>query len=275
MFSCHRAVNNGYHNFNKWQLLAGVGDRPFSGHPRWVTEYPLAAADSANPQKKHELYYKYGFDDDGDLIHRSLYMDDKLFGETDYRYDAGGRQDIAWASGGPDTTRTVSRSIGEGRFISIYYTIKGKPRSTYIHTFPAGGQEDVQEEYDDTTATGKPISTLHSYYDGARLIRATSVSKRGRAEQRFFYSKWDAPDSVHTYDETKLVLRQIYHNNAQGDPDRSYAIEGKDTEDRHSWRYVYDRHGNWTRKIETTPGADKIVSPLGPARTVVEREFVY
>lgn len=274
--ACHRAGNDGsYRNFDKWQIYSAMADRPFRGHPRWVTEYSLAPVDSANPKKKHMFYFKYGFDDSGDLISRGCYMDDKLSYETDMRYDADGRQDVSWVSAGRDTTRSVSRSMGEGRFINIYRGITGKPGSTWIISFPAGVNEEMQEKYNDTTATGKPVATLHFYYDGGRIIRKTSVSKDGQVEQRFFYSKWDSPDSIQTYNDAKLVEREIFYNNAQGDPDRYYVIHGKDTVNRRSWQYIYDMHGNWTRKVETTAGADTLVSPLGPARTIDEREFVY
>lgn len=274
--ACHRAGNDGsYRNFDKWQIYSAMADRPFRGHPRWVSEYSLAAVDSANPKKKHLLYFKYGFDDSGDRISRGCYMDDKLSYETDTRYDADGRQDLTWTSAGRDTTRSVSRSMGGGRFVSIYRGITGKPGSTWIISFPAGALEEIQEKYKDTTATGKPVATLHFYYHGDRIIRKTSVSNEGQAEQRFFYSKGDSPDSILTYNDGKLVLREVYHNNAQGDPDRCFLINGKDTLTRRSWQYVYDQHGNWTRKIETTPGADTLASPLGPARTIDEREFVY
>ena len=74
-----------------------------------------------------------------------------------------------------------------------------------------------------------------------------------------------------------VAEREYYLINSHGDPTRYIRVAGKDTSQVYRYQYVYDQHGNWTRKV-TIVVKDKMTgkhdnAPVVPR--VVDREFVY
>jgi hypothetical protein len=273
MAAACRSRGEPYHNFEKWKILPFLAERPLEGHPRQVVERSFAAADSEKPEKKRFLYYKFAFDDKGNLVRKDAYMSDQLAYFSVWQYDSDGPQEITEAPGLKDSNRSTTRSLGDGRYKTISYRGTGI-REVRIIAFPSSGRERIEELYKDTAATGRSLGSLHVYYDGSRVIKKTSLSKDGNVEERFFYSKWASPDSIETFDGAKLAVRELFPNNRQGDPERHLTIAGNDTTGE-SYQYVYDRHGNWTKRvtIPLRPDTTSVISVGGA--TVDEREFVY
>lgn len=118
--------------------------RPLSAHPRQVTEYTGMASDTLKPEKRKSYYLRYGFDEQGNIVCRSTYMNDSLVMKRESQIDENGRQD-----------HTVS-----------------------IYSFPSD-DEEVREDYDDSTSPDKRTGVVHKYYNGDRMVRATAAAADG------------------------------------------------------------------------------------------------
>ena len=275
--ACRRGGS--YHNFDKWKTLPFVWNAPLKGHPREVFEREYQAADSARLDMIHFLSRKFHFDDDGNLVREDSYMSDKLLDWNIWVYDQDGVQETTTGADGKYSSRTVSKSIGEGRYKSIYYAPYGpggvRAQAVRVIIFPSSGTEQIDEIYnEDTIATGKPHGVLHVYYDGVRVMKRISTTKAGTLEERYFYSQWDSPDSIEIFDGKKLAERDIFVLNQQGDAVRRTVISEGDTSGE-SYHYEYDSHGNWTKQIETPLRKDTTLGFLSGGASVLERVFVY
>ncbi len=70
------------------------------------------------------------------------------------------------------------------------------------------------------------------YFDGIRLSKMEISTEKADGKKRFFYSKWDTPDSIELYAETLIPLlihREYYLINGHGDPIRHLSVAGIDT----------------------------------------------
>jgi len=255
-FSCARPrqpAYGPYRNLDRGYLTEGKIRQPLHGRPKQITEYILSRPDTAGPQARHGFFVRFAYNWDGDMIYKHTYMNDTVVGSIDYRYDAGGIHDKSAV--GNQTSILTSRRLPDGRFKVIDSSFKGI-LSSVIMSFSPDGSEQTEESYSDTSAQGRPVKTVHIYYDGGKMVRIESNSSDGYQEWHWIYSLWNSPDSILAYTgrphALKLASRAIFYNNDHGDPVREITIYGADTMADRLNRYVYDRHGNWTQKIETT-----------------------
>jgi hypothetical protein len=278
--TCHSG-NEPFYDEYKWALPHDVPGRRLNDRPKVVTQCEYSGADTNRADKKHVLYNRYSFNKDGDLISREAYMSDSLVSEARFQYGDNGMQSRTKTMKGPDSSWTSSRSLGGGRYKSISRSTLHPPK-TWIVTFSNHGQECLQETYKDTLAQGKPLTTLHQYYQGTRLTRSTSVSHHGTTDVHYYYSKGDSPDSTITEESGGLSsgggtfrAREIFHNNSSGDPVLSYSISGKDTVIQVSIQYTYDQHGNWIKRVATNLNGDSHKGILDASSYFEERAFQY
>ena len=185
------------------------------------------------------------------MIGKRTYMSDSLSGSTDYRYDEQGIYFTILF--GKDSSTLVSTRLPDGRFKVIDRSFKGDV-NVAIQSFTPDGGEVTEERYSDTSAGGKPKSTVRTWYEDGMLVRMQSSSAEGYQEWHWIYSRWNSPDSILAYtgqpNDLKLASKALYYNNDFGDPVREIVIYGTDTMSDKVNRYVYDSHRNWTRKIE-------------------------
>lgn len=251
---CHTTLGP-YRNMDKWLLVGGEDRRPLNGHPREVTEYTYNAADTIKPEVRGVLYVKYGFNADGDIVSRDTYMEDTIVMRSATTFGVNGRQETTTNVKTGQSSKVVTRPLGDGRFETINYHLKSKPTAS-VSSFPADGEEQIRDDFDDTVIDKKAPRSVHIYYSGNRITRITGQTEVGKFEERLFYSRWDTPDSVHIFDGTppdaKLLERGRYIINDHGDPVRHITIAGNVPSSVESFRYLYDQHGNWTRQTRTT-----------------------
>jgi hypothetical protein len=272
--ACHSG-NEPYHNVDKWVITRDQHPRRLKDSPKTVTECEYSAADANRPDKKHLLYNRFSFNKDGDLISRKAYMSDSLVSEDWFQYDDNGIQSKTKAMKAPDSAWTNSWSLGGGRYKSISRGTLHAPK-TWIITFSNNGQDCLEERYSDSTAKGQPIASLHRYFEGTRLMRQKSFSKDESLEAEWYYSKWDTPDSIAMNGGLLFHQKEIFRNNSWGDPVFYYQISGQDTAIKESYRYEYDQHGNWTKRICTTLHKDVIYGGgFDKEPYIVEREYQY
>jgi hypothetical protein len=191
--------------------------------------------------------------------------------------DGGGIQERMTNMLTGEVIHTISRRLSDGRYKTVTSHLRGG-FTAWLISFPAGGNERIQEIYGDTVAQGKPDQVIHFYYKGSRLMRLTAALAEGAEELRYYYSASDLPDSILTYRvdqaERTLVQRQLFLLNDHGDVKRDVTITGKDTTFLEENSYTYDSRGNWIRqvsarrKVSTTNG-------LNSQTTVTDRKFVY
>ena len=274
---CHRPFGP-FHNTDKWLLHRDLEFRPLNDHPKEITEYNYRASNMDKPEKRRQQYDRYRFNTDGDLISREIYFNDTLLSLWKGKFDSNGCQ---WT----DTdliahqieTRTT-RQLGDGHYKTIDKYENSSPHAEIV-SFSPDGREFMRSIYDDTIARGK-AQQFHYYYNGIRITKVEGSGKKADFEKRYYYSRWDTPDSIELYAVTLIpwvAEREYYLINGHGDPTRHLRVEGRDTLEVQVYQYWYDSHGNWTRKISTTlkdKTGEKHDYDLSVPR-VVNRVFVY
>lgn len=276
LIACHPSGGT-YQDRDKWMLNGRMTRMTLRGQPKQVTEYIYPASDTAHPEKPKMFYSRYSFDAEGNIISRYAYMKDTLWMTFDYWVTSDGLQDSTKIISDGKVTHTVSRRLSDGRYLTINRHGFGKPTASIL-SFLSGGDEKIREYYGDSTAQGKPEQVAHFYYQGNRLMRVAAQTKEGPEEARYFYSSWDAPDSIWTYAVNlmgrTLVERELFFHNKQGDVVRDITIRGRDTTHLEDNSYSYDAKGNWVRQVSFTrkdPHPSYIVGGV----TVTDRAILY
>jgi hypothetical protein len=268
---CHRPLGPA-HNMEKWLLNEGDDRRPLNGHPKEIREYDYNAVDTDNLIRRRRLCDRYGFNADGDVVSHDTYLNDTLVFTWKGGFDANGYQWHSTDLTNGHSSTGVTRRLEDGRF----KTVERYPDSSFtmINSFSLDGKEMTREFYGDTAARHKTREAQY-YYDGLRVVKIKVIAD-GTAEKRFFYSRYDTPDSTQLRGDALiswLVEREYYFMNGHGDPSRYVRMQGEtgsDTLQLELYQYVYDRHGNWTQKITTV-----LKSKDPSTSSVVDREFVY
>jgi hypothetical protein len=274
--ACH-STGGTYQDRDKWMLTDRMTRMTLRGQPKQVTEYIYPASDTARPEKRKIYYTRYGFDAGGNIISRHAYMDDTLWMTFDYWVNSDGLQDSTKVINGGKVIHSDSRRLSDGRYLTVDRHGYGKPTASIL-SFLAGGDEKIREYYPDSTAQGKPRQVAHFYYQGSRLMRVAAQTKEGPEEVRYFYSAWDAPDSIWTYKDNligrTLIERELFFHNKQGDVVRDITIRGSDTTRLEDNSYSYDAKGNWVRQI-SFERKGRNPYDTGNGVTVTDREFLY
>jgi len=267
-----------YPNMDKWILPNVVDRRPLHGHPREVTEYSILEADTATPAKWRQVYSRYRFNADGDMVNRASYLSGALITTDDYQYDENGVQVKSTDEKRHEFSGIVSRARGIYSYRSISRRRNGTAVGS-IDSFPPGGTDQIERQYQDTTLAGAPFFEAHLYFDGDKMTKGVYHSNGGViTEWRYFHSRWVVPDSIQVWVDAgsgaKLVRREINVNNDYGDPVRHLKLQGEDTLEYSEYNYVYDRNGNWTRQVQIDVREDRR-NPFPVQHFATQREYVY
>lgn len=278
LFACHQRISK-YQNRDKWMLVERMTRMVLRGRPKSVTQYVYPAVDTLHPEKLKIYYDCWGFSPEGDISYRHSYMYDSPFMSFDYWIDRDGQQEKITEGSSGKVTLSRSRRRSDGSYLRIVPHAGGDASAT-VERFMAGGDEKITERYSDSTATGELVEEGHVYYDGNRLVRVTSKTGQGAQEARFFYSSFDAPDSMWTYQDgllgRTLFERQLFYHNGHGDVVREIIIRGKDTTSFEQYTYTYDARGNWVRRVSVQRIKEKqpYYSP-GSGAMIEDRKIVY
>jgi hypothetical protein len=273
---CQR--HGSYRNMDKWFVHRDREFRPINDHPKEVIEYNYRASDTDKPEKRRKQFDTYGFNSVGDLISRQIFLHDTLLFTWKGGFDSNGNHWVDTDMVAHQIETRTSRPLGDGRY-KVIDKFEDKAPYAEIVAFSQDGGEFMRSMYDDTFAQGKP-EQVDYFYDGIRLSKIEGSSKKADFEKRYYYSRWDTPDSIELY-AIKLIRwvveREYYLINSHGDPTRYIRVAGKDTSQVYRYQYVYDEHGNWTRKV-TVVVKDKTTGKhdyVPGAPKVVDREIVY
>ena len=267
-----------YRNMDKWLLHRDLEFRPVNDHPKEVIEYKYSASDTDEPEKRRKQFDTYGFNLVGDLISRKIFLHDTLLFTWRGGFDSNGNHWIDTDMVAHQIETRTSRSLGDGHY-KVIDKFEDKPPYAEIVAFSEDGQEFMRSVYDDSSAQGRP-EQVDYFYDGIRLSKIEGSGKTADFERRYYYSRWDTPDSIELYAVKFIrwvIERQYYLINSHGDPTRYIRVAGKDTSQFYRYQYAYDQHGNWTRKVTIVvkhKTAGKQDDVAGAAK-VVDREFVY
>lgn len=272
---CHRKLGT-YRNMNKWLIPQGNDRRPLNGHPKEVTEYSYMAMDTVDTAKRRKMYQKFGFNADGDLIKGSTYINDTLVMTSDNHFDSTGLQQTLTNVKTGQTMQTVTERMPDGRYKTTAEHAKSAPTVVYS-SFMADNKAEL-EQASGGRQQGMGPSGVHIFYDGYRITKVTSSAPTGDLEERFFYSRWDTPDSIDIYsgkgNSMRLMEREVYEMNDHGDPVRRLQLMGNDTSTFEVFQYTYDDKGNWTRRVSKSLKAPVMGLPPRPTG-IVERVYEY
>jgi len=152
-----------YPNMDKWILPNAVDRRPLHGQPREVIEYSIFEADTARPEKWREVYFHYRFNADGDMVNRASYLSGALITTDEYQYDENGVQAKSTDVKRGEFSGIVSRAQGNYSYRSISTRRDGTAIGS-MDSFPPGGGDQIEKQYQDTALTGTPFFEGHMYF---------------------------------------------------------------------------------------------------------------
>jgi hypothetical protein len=279
--SCRQNSYGPWQNNTKWELPFHIHKTVVRGRPRQVSEWTYPAGDSVKPAAQRRKHFtRYSFDTSGMATLSESYFGDSL--QVEYRQwqDKDGMQEKMTDGIPGHVSLIVSRRLADGR-----YKITGTGAFLVgavkvITGFISDSDEVTQEYYTDTATGARPIQMERAYYQGPRLmsIMRKSADTGAWVEIRYFYSSWDVPDSVLTFqirkEENRLDKREIFFRNSHGDIVRQVTTKGRDSSDRADYSYLYDSKGNWIRQV-SNPVHDSRRDRYSREPSIVEREFVY
>ena len=263
----------------KWELPAHFHTMVVRGRPRQVTEWKYPASDSVKPAaQRRKNFTRYSFDRSGMFIQMESYLGEVPAVEYRQWQDKDGMQEKIESAG--HVSLFVSRRLADGRYIITGTGLFGAEKVKEIIGFISDSDEVTHEYYMDTATGARPLQVERAYYQGARLmsVMRKSADSAFWVELRYFYSSWDVPDSLLTFQVRKgekiLDNRQLFFRNSHGDIVREVTIKGSDSSDRVEYSYLYDSKGNWIRQV-SNPVHYSRRDRSSPEPSIVEREFVY
>ena len=228
----------------------------------------------SGPRPQHSVQYR--FDPQGNEISALDFRNDTLVSKTEFAYGVDGPKtvytDLEWKLRRVDSTMRLA----DGRYKTLVGAFRGGP-AVHILSFLSGGKEVIVNTYQDTLMRGEPYVSNHIYYSGDTLLRSIEESRTGKIDRRYYYSQSVLPDSMVRLDNRsgKVVVGQRLLNsiNDRGDVSRRVDIYGQDTAEIDSFRYQYDRYGNWTR----LDFLQEMVAPKVRTQQAIvfTREYVY
>ena len=254
----------------------GEVEMPLRGRPRYVKESSYAARDSARRGLFGSFYTRYGFDTTGNLVSVYDYRNDKICAKTDYWIDQNGLQ-ISGIDEMKKEHLLVSRRLADGRY-QLVFGIPGEGPVTWLVSYLAGGDEVIEETFNDSMRLDSPVRIHHSFVHGNRPIKFVEHTPTSSIEARYFCSTFDRPDSIlsdsGTSPDKKWVERQFLVRNQYGDVEKEIVIAGCDTTLVRRSAYIYDEKSNWIRRISTRL-VDKNTREREDSVVISDREFVY
>jgi hypothetical protein len=204
------------------------------------------------------------------------YSNDKVFAKTDYWIDQNGLQ-IHGIDEMKKEHRLVSRRLADGRY-QLVFGIPGEGPFTWFVSYLAGGDEVIEETYNDSMRLDRPVRIHHSFVHGNRPIKFVEHTPTSTIESRYFCSTFDKPDSIlsdsGTAPDKKWVERQYLFRNRYGDVEKEIVIVGYDTTFVRRSAYVYGEKRNWIRRVSTRL-VDKNIREGDDSVVITDREFVY
>lgn len=264
-----------YHR-DKWMIGESGTARPLLGRPRFVKEDSYAARDTPSRSSHLAFSMHYVFDTAGNVISQDTYMDETLVSKLESRIDENGYQVRFVDKMTKRSYKTTSRRLPDGRYKSVL-EVPGDTPVTWLVSF-LGRDEVINEMYRDTFALVKPIQITHSFFKANRVSKVIYQTPSSSIESRYFYSTFDQPDSVLSFNGTgptsTLYRRQLLFRNRQGDVETQLDMAGGDTTHLQRNEYKYDDKGNWIRRVSTKT-VDKNDRHGGDKTVITDREFVY
>lgn len=139
-----------------------------------------------------------------------------------------------------DTMKTVRKRLDERSFVIDYYQHDQDYQSDTV-TF--GVDDDVRLK---RVRAGVPMYTLITWYKHDRPAKDEGSDGYGRTGHIYHYDKNDNLEGISFSNPDQ---KEVFINNEHGDPLLHYTTLGRDTTQLERHQYLYDSHGNWTRRL--------------------------
>jgi hypothetical protein len=119
-------------------------------------------------------------------------------------------------------------------------------------SFAESGQVEKIEHIEDTLHLEKILITeVWKYNNGLPLSADKIENNKITAQKKYYYNSTGALDSIHKIENGLVFLKEIFINDRFGNDIQYYAISNKgDTTEQLRTKYIYDKHGNWTRRLQ-------------------------
>jgi antitoxin component YwqK of YwqJK toxin-antitoxin module len=276
-----------YYNHSKWKIPGAYNYAPLKVNPRQVKESLFIDLIDTTIISKGRLNSSdtWLFNDAGDLITRKYAVgSDSFMIITEMKYDDDGFQSKTYSKYIPenenkDTSRTISRLLGNEKFLQTSMGIDNVPRYK-LYSFNSNGNIVKIEKIEDTLHPDKVISTQTEYYQNEILQKIESIQPNGMILRRnYFYSTNNFLDSILYFENNKLSNKEIFINNEHGDAIviKNILPDGKIIKT--IWmQYEYDRMGNWTSQLcKMSEGKEDVISlsPINPQFSLIVRSINY
>ena len=248
-----------YYTYNHWQVPGDENKIPLKGEPKQVKETLFVDLQdtSLSATGTFSSYDIWGFDAQGNINYRKNFVSDSLWSETNRTYNDSGLQSVTRYTDSKNGSHTVNgkrslvtQRLRDGKFKELATTASGEDKIRLL-SFKEGG--DLQTiEYVFGTDIKQIYSTQVIHYKNGLMQRMVQSSHSGDSSVlQYRYSKNNYIDSVLQYNSGKLFSRIVYTNNSNGDPVKSCTtLSSGDTVNTATMQYVYDKKGNWLKKLE-------------------------
>jgi hypothetical protein len=281
-------AESGYVNHDKWMDRGYIQRRPFRGKPKEVKEtlYRKLSDTMLTATGEFMRYSLWQFDTAGNQVlskHHSVSRPASAPSVDSFTYDENGRHEHQYINADTNDKNAevfsslLSTRTGYGKF-KLVSAIEGKPVGTTC-TITFEGDSVVREEWSDKKEI---ISADIERYDKENKLLSRQFFSGDKPDKtdHLYYSAKGYLDSVITIRDNKVISKEVYINNEQGDPVFYQQLFDSVVYQREHYSYIYDDKGNWTRKLTRLEidGAKKDETPAGdvyPMYTLRVREIKY
>ena len=275
LFSC--SDKSAYLNYDRWKVNDWKGFAYVKGQPKEVTTtYFISLPDTELNATGRPLDTELSrFDEQGQLTYLQIsntdsrqenqynYVDEGIVTQSTSRSAANENIELG-------NTREVRKRTGDHSFVTTTYNGNNIQQVDSVTFGPDGDLRLTR-----INGQHQPYSII-TWYRNNRVVKEEFSDSYGRSGRLYHR---DAKDNLDSISFSNPIEKEIFVNNAQGDPVLHYHTIGTDTVQSERMRYLYDARGNWTRRIiwkkNLEPPIALLTNPSFPHYILTVRSFRY
>ena len=237
----------GYINYDRWKVSDRNGISYLRAKPAEVATVQYILLEDTSLASAGQLLDSIllRFDTLGNLVYqrtvqgagfqedRYFYGDEGPAFRSVMHYNAG-RQSVA------DSTHGIRKRLDGQSFAITYYHGSSRYQED---TMSFGVDSDVRVISRPADHPGYTLTTWYRNYRPAKDEGMDSYGRTGHLYHR------DARGNLDSVTFSNPMEKEVFFNNAQGDPVLHYHTLGSDTMQLERISYTYDARGNWTRRL--------------------------
>ncbi len=226
-------------------------------------------------------FEKYKFNSDGEITFWEQYKSDSSWFIGEMNYDKNGLQARYYSNKDSlktfeNVSKVISTKLAKDRYLMHSFFNVG-PAFMLVSSMNEGNI--IKKEFIiDSLKQNEVLKTVNFYYQNELVQRVETNSDKGFKQlDKYYYSSVGHLDSIHKIIMDNLMEREIFVNNANGDPVNYSLLRGSngDTLKHIVMQYAYDNHKNWVKRLENKIKGDYALSGKNVHYSLVKREIIY